>query len=110
LTGGQTSVALDPQRNIYVSQLAANGRYSTFAPLMPFPKVAPGAVTGLKVAGKKTARKRLVTWAPGPAGTALITSYVVTVRKGAKTKVTATTALPSYQLKVKLPKKRPHHH
>jgi hypothetical protein len=105
---GQTSMVIDAQRNIYVSQLDSPGRYTTFAPLFPLPQppaVSPGAVTGLKVAGKKTDKKRTVSWAAGPAGSSPVTTYTVTVTKGSKTLLNATTTAAAYTLKAKKLKK-----
>jgi hypothetical protein len=108
LFGGQTSMVIDAQRNIYVSQLDSPGRYTTFAPLFPLPQppaVSPGAVTGLKVAGKKADKKRTISWAAGPAGSSPVTTYAVTVTKGSKTLLNATTTAAAYTLKAKKLKK-----
>ncbi len=97
-------LALDASRQLVTAHDESPGRVKTFAPLMPFPAppaAAPGAVTGLKVTGRKTDRKRTATWSAGAAGSSPVTSYSVVVTKGAKKLVSTTTAGPKLVLKRK---------
>jgi sugar lactone lactonase YvrE len=105
---GTTDVDVLPNRSVLVGQLAIGGpRVAVFPALVPLPPpplppaAAPGAVTGLKVAGSKSDRKRTVTWAAGAAGTSAVTSYSVVVTKGKKQLFAKTTTSPSVKLKVK---------
>jgi hypothetical protein len=95
---GTTQVALLADRSLLVGQYGGP-RVARFAPLVPIEP--PGAVTGLKVTGKKTAKKRGVTWTAGAALDAPVASYRVTFTRGAKTVLTATTSAPSYVLRAK---------
>ena len=99
---GSTQVALLADRSLVVGQYGGP-RVATFAALVPLDP--PGAVSALAVAGKKTARKRTVTWAAGQAVDAPVTSYRLTITRGAKTVLSATTTAPSYVLKAKKLKK-----
>ncbi len=104
---GTLDLDLLPDHGLVLAQMDASGlRVAVFAPqtlpqASPPPTVAPGAVTGLKVAGRKTARKRIVTWKPGPAGTSPVTSYVVTVTKGRKKVLSRSTPATRLVLKRK---------
>jgi hypothetical protein len=107
--GGIEGLALTSSRQIITGLLESPGRILTFAPLValppppppPPPAVAPGAVTELKVAGRRTDRKRTVTWAAGAAGSSPVTSYSVVVTKGRKKLLSTRTARLSVTLKAK---------
>jgi hypothetical protein len=99
---GTTQVVIGSDRSLTVGQYGGP-RVATFAALVPLEP--PGAPTALKVAGKKKDRKRTITWTPGAALDAPITSYTLTVTKGSKTRVSVTTGQPTYTLKAKKLKK-----
>src|SRR5262249_40768461 len=99
---GDTQVVVGPDRSLLVGQYGGP-RLARVGGLVP--RERPTAGSGLKVAGKKNAKKRPVTWAAGASLDAPISSYTVTVAKGAKTKVTATTTAPTYLVNAKKLKK-----
>jgi hypothetical protein len=83
---------------------------ASFPALVPLPPpppppppavTAPGAVTALHVDGKKTDRKRTVTWTAPAAGSSPITSYVVRVTKGQEVVASTKTTTPKLVLKRK---------
>jgi DNA-binding beta-propeller fold protein YncE len=107
-SSGSGTLDLDvfPDGRLFVGQMDASGlRVVVFAAQFPTapptPQIGPGAVTGLKVTGPKTARKRTVTWAAAPAGSSPITTYTVVVAKGTKRLVRASTSATRLVLKRK---------
>jgi sugar lactone lactonase YvrE len=92
---GPWAMAVDADRNVYAGNWSGD-TVQQFTPIVPFAK--PTAVTGVAVAGKAKAKKRTVTWrAPADDGGAPV-RYTVTVKKGAKTLLTASTAATSLVL------------
>ncbi len=106
---GTTDIDVLPDRSVLLGQWGGP-RVARFPALVPLPappppppptSAPPGAVTGLKVAGRSTDKKRTVSWAAGAAGSSPITSYAVVVTKGKKKVVSRTTATSKLVLKRK---------